>query len=198
MALVLYSYSSSEAEFLDKIQTKDLRVFLLAINMPLYSFVWRFQSRQTHATSYVFLQYTVKEKGGKPYRKPCPLPYCLRNPYRKTSSLRKLSRLCPETSTKLYVHKFGVCVYSVQKNSHPFSCLIGYTVRFPLIHHPRVPVLRLPILLGHYGGGGVEGRGGGKSQVKTYCYSLYNICTQLAYRLMCKRQNVSKVDTKKI
>jgi hypothetical protein len=30
----------------------------------------------------VQLLYTVKEKGGKPYRRPYPLPYGLRNPYR--------------------------------------------------------------------------------------------------------------------
>jgi hypothetical protein len=39
---------------------------------------------QTHATSYSFygtLLDTVKEKGGKPDRKPHPLPYGLRNPY---------------------------------------------------------------------------------------------------------------------
>ncbi len=32
--------------------------------------------------STVQLLYTVKEKGGKPDRKPYPLPYGLRNPYR--------------------------------------------------------------------------------------------------------------------
>jgi hypothetical protein len=30
--------------------------------------------------------YTVKEKGGKPDRKLCPLPYGLRNPYRNLKS----------------------------------------------------------------------------------------------------------------
>ncbi len=43
------------------------------------------------ATSYSFYSsvtvlYTVKEKGGKPDRKPCPLPYGLRNPYRNLKS----------------------------------------------------------------------------------------------------------------
>jgi hypothetical protein len=32
------------------------------------------------------LLYTVKEKGGKPDRKPHPLPYGLRNPYRNFKS----------------------------------------------------------------------------------------------------------------
>jgi hypothetical protein len=33
-----------------------------------------------------FLLYTVKEKGGKPDRKPYPIPYGLRNPYRNLKS----------------------------------------------------------------------------------------------------------------
>ncbi len=50
----------------------------------------------------------VKEKRGKPEQKPYPLSYGLRNPYRTSS----LSRLCPETLTKLYVYEFGFwCTY---------------------------------------------------------------------------------------
>jgi hypothetical protein len=52
------------------------------------------------------LLYTVKEKGGKPDRKPHSLLYSLRNPYRNLKS-EELSRLCPEASKKLYVHEFG-------------------------------------------------------------------------------------------
>jgi hypothetical protein len=72
-----------------KIQTKVLRVFLLVIQSHLYSFALRFIFLQTHATSYSFfsvLLYTVKEKGGKPDRKPNPLPYGLRNPNRNLKS----------------------------------------------------------------------------------------------------------------
>jgi hypothetical protein len=36
--------------------------------------------------STVKLLYTVKEKGGQPDRKPNPLPYGLRNPYRNLKS----------------------------------------------------------------------------------------------------------------
>jgi hypothetical protein len=57
----------TEAEFLDEIQKKVLRVFLLTIQSHLYSFALRFLFLQTHATSYSFksaLLYTVKEKGG--------------------------------------------------------------------------------------------------------------------------------------
>jgi hypothetical protein len=37
---------------------------------------------QPLTVSTVHLLYTVKEKGGNPDRKPYPLPYGLRNPYR--------------------------------------------------------------------------------------------------------------------
>jgi hypothetical protein len=63
------SRTSTEAEFLDEIQTK---VFLLAIHSHFYSFALIFLFLQTHATSYSFYSsvfYTVKEKGGKPVRK---------------------------------------------------------------------------------------------------------------------------------
>ncbi len=45
---------NTETEFLDEIQTKILRVFLLAIHSHLYSFALRFQFLQTHASSYSF------------------------------------------------------------------------------------------------------------------------------------------------
>ncbi len=56
-----------EAEFLDEIQTKVFRLFLLAFQSHHYSFALGFLFIQTHATSYSFysvLLYTVKEKGG--------------------------------------------------------------------------------------------------------------------------------------
>jgi hypothetical protein len=65
---LLYTYLNPEAESLDEIQAKVLRVFLLAIHSHLYSFASRFLFLQTHKTSYSF--YTVEEKGGKPDRKP--------------------------------------------------------------------------------------------------------------------------------
>jgi hypothetical protein len=59
---------STEAKFLGTIQTKVLRVFLLAIHSHLYSFAVRFMFLQiqatfyvvfqTHATSYRFIQFT--------------------------------------------------------------------------------------------------------------------------------------------
>jgi hypothetical protein len=77
---------------LDDIQTKVFRVFLLAIHSHLYSFALKFLFLQTHANSYSFYcsvtvqWYTVKEKGRKPDKKPYPLPYGLRNPYRNLKS----------------------------------------------------------------------------------------------------------------
>jgi hypothetical protein len=90
-----------EAEFLDEIQTKPLRVFFFAIQKT---------STALPSLNLYFISallYTVKVKGGKPDRKPHPLPYGLRNPYRNLKS-GEFSRLCPETSKKLYVHKFGL------------------------------------------------------------------------------------------
>ncbi len=67
---------TSKAECLDEIQTKVLRVFLLAVYSLLCSYALRFLFLQTHATSYSFhssLQYIVKEKEGQPDRKPYPI-----------------------------------------------------------------------------------------------------------------------------
>jgi hypothetical protein len=50
--------------------------------------------------------YTVNEKGGKPDRKPYPLPYCLINPYRNLKP-KDSQDYSTETSTKMYVHEFG-------------------------------------------------------------------------------------------
>jgi hypothetical protein len=45
-----------------------------------------FKLTQPFKVSTVLLLYTVKEKGGKPDRKPYPLPFGLRNPYRSLKS----------------------------------------------------------------------------------------------------------------
>jgi hypothetical protein len=71
-----------EAKFLDEIRTKVLRVFLLVIHSHLYSFALRFLFLQIHATSYSF----CKRERRKTDRKPYPLPYGLRNPYRNLKS----------------------------------------------------------------------------------------------------------------
>ncbi len=78
---------------MDVIQTKVLRVFLLAIQTHLNnSFALSFLLLQTHATSYSFygaLLYTVKEKGGKSDRNhtPCPM---VKEIHTETSRLKTL------------------------------------------------------------------------------------------------------------
>jgi hypothetical protein len=80
-----------EAEFLDKIPTKVFRVFLLAIHSHLYVQlsleISIFKLSQPLTVSSVQLLYNVKEKGGKPDRKPYPLPYGLRNLYQRTRKI---------------------------------------------------------------------------------------------------------------
>jgi hypothetical protein len=83
------SVTHTEAKFLDKIQTKVLRVFLLAIHSHIYSLALRFLFLQTHATSYIFYSSVTvhcKGKRGKPDRKTNPLSFGLRNLYRNLKS----------------------------------------------------------------------------------------------------------------
>jgi hypothetical protein len=73
-----------EVEYLDEIQTKIFKVFLIAIYSYLYTLQLCLEisiSSNSRNLSQ-FLLYTVKEKGGKPDRKPYLLSYGLRNPYR--------------------------------------------------------------------------------------------------------------------
>jgi hypothetical protein len=97
----------TEAKLLDEIQKKVLRIFLLAIHGHLYSFALRFLFLKImQPLTYFYSSFTVHCKGDKRKtdRKPYPLPYGLRNPYRNLKS--ESLKLCPETSTKLLVHEF--------------------------------------------------------------------------------------------
>jgi hypothetical protein len=60
----------SEAEFLDEIQTKVLRVFLLVIHSHFNNIALRFLFLQTHATSYSFCKGERRKTNRKPYRLP--------------------------------------------------------------------------------------------------------------------------------
>ncbi len=68
-----------DAELMDEIQAKALRVFLLAIHSHLYSFALRFIFLQTHATSYSFYSLATLHCKGERTIKPYPLPFGLRN-----------------------------------------------------------------------------------------------------------------------
>jgi hypothetical protein len=72
---------------LDEIQTKVLRVFLLAIHSQLNTaLIFIFLQTNVMSTVHLLYEYIVREKGDKPKRKPYPLPYGLRNPYRNLKS----------------------------------------------------------------------------------------------------------------
>ncbi len=72
----------SEAEFLDEIQTNVLRVFSLLFTVTSVQLCLRFLLLQTNTTSYSF----CKGERMKPDRNPYPLPYGLRNSYRRLKS----------------------------------------------------------------------------------------------------------------
>ncbi len=75
----------TKAKFLNKIQTKVLKVYSLLLTVTSTSVPWDFYFFKLTiplAVSTVQLLYSVKETGGKPDRKPYPLPYRFRNPYR--------------------------------------------------------------------------------------------------------------------
>jgi hypothetical protein len=103
---------------------KSLKSFPAYYSQSPLQFALKFIFLQIHATFNVFLQihtkristvkllYTVKEKGGKPDRNPCPLPYGLRI-HTETSNLRTLKIMPQETSTKLYVHESGFSTKSI-------------------------------------------------------------------------------------
>jgi len=117
-------YLWTEVEFLDEIQTKVLKEFssllftVTSTALPWYFYFFKlmqpltffFISHKTYFHSKVTLH--CKEKGGKPDRKPYPLPYGLRI-HTETSSLRTLKIRPPENSTKLYVHEFGFSTKSI-------------------------------------------------------------------------------------
>ncbi len=112
---------------------KSVWVFLLAI----HSFALKFIFLQTHATSYVFLQthatfyvftscyssVTVHCKGKrskKPDRQPYPLPYGLRNPYRKLERTlkimpRNLNGIVRSWIWLLYMKQLGSVVLQVSQ-----------------------------------------------------------------------------------
>jgi hypothetical protein len=104
---------NNEAKFLDEMQTKVLRVFLLVIHnhSHLHSFALGLLCLACNLLQFLQFSYSTlhKEKGGPPVRKPYPLLCSLINSYINPKSAWALSRLCRETSTNLYVHEFCFC-----------------------------------------------------------------------------------------
>jgi hypothetical protein len=72
--------SCPETEFLDEIQTKGLKVFLLVVVTSAALLEIYITSNSRSILQFLqFSYYTLKKKGGKLDRKPYPLPYGLRN-----------------------------------------------------------------------------------------------------------------------
>ena len=72
---------------------KSIKSFTPCYSESHLGFALRFLFLQTRATSYSFCRaflYIVKEKGGKPDRKPYPFLYGLKNPYRNLKSENSL------------------------------------------------------------------------------------------------------------
>jgi hypothetical protein len=96
---------SPETEFLEEIRQKSL-----SVNPPCYSQSSLQLRLEISISSNLrnLLQFLHRRKEEKPDRKNYyPLSCGLRNRYRNFQSGRKLSRLCPETSMKMYFHEFG-------------------------------------------------------------------------------------------
>jgi hypothetical protein len=124
---------------LGRIETKAWRVFLLFIHCYLNSFALRCKLLQTHATFYVFLQFSYwtlqRRKRGKPDRKTYPLPFGLRNPCINLKSEnsqdyakkpQRNSMFMNSTSVPLYCKPISA-VGNSQPNSNPF--LVSYKVK---------------------------------------------------------------------
>jgi hypothetical protein len=75
----------------------------------------------TQPRKYFYSLVTVhcKQKGGKPDRKPYPPSLCFKKSILKPQ-VWELSRLCPETSTKLYVHQLGFWTCCLEE----YTCVI--------------------------------------------------------------------------
>ena len=90
-----------EAKSLGEIQTKDLRVAIHS-HLSVSSFALRFLFLQTRATSLLYIGIGERRKIE---RKPHPLPYGLRNPYRNLKS--ENSQDYAQEPQRNCVNKFG-------------------------------------------------------------------------------------------
>ncbi len=107
---------------------------------------------QTHTTSSVFLHlsfcllYTVKEEDNliEIHRSPYPLHYGLNKSVQKPQ-VRVLSRLCPEISTKFYVHEFGFWAGRFRRTLFSYACSAELSYRPARLH--RIAGLKHPPIL---------------------------------------------------
>jgi hypothetical protein len=73
----------AEAAFLERNPDKSLKIFPLCYSLSPLQLCLEIS---VSSNSRNLLQFSVKEKGGKPYRIPNLLPYDFRNPYRNLKS----------------------------------------------------------------------------------------------------------------
>ncbi len=134
--------SGTQAEFLD-----GLKSFSSSYSQSLlYSFALIFIFIQTHATCKVL--YTVKEKGGKPDRKPYPHSFGLRN----SSSYRlwcfERGRIMDYTNPRSLGWEYSSLLRILPTSSGGTACLL----QLPLQYTEHAPLLLSPsakIKLGH-------------------------------------------------
>ncbi len=124
----------TEAEFLDESRQKSEEFFSFLFTVTCtYSFALRFIFLQTHATFYVFLQFSYwtlqRRKRGKPNRKTYLLPFGFRNLYRYIKSEnsqdyaqkpQRNSTFMNSTSVPLHCKPLSA-VGNSKPNSNPFS-----------------------------------------------------------------------------
>ncbi len=134
-----------EAEFLDEIQTKVLRIFLIASHIPLYSFALRdfYFFKLTQPLTYFFkltqavtissfyskaiTLYRSKKENLIENHNPPPPPYVLRNPYRNLKSENSQDYTQKPQRNCTFVNSFFVIVRPTvpvsAKPSKPISTL---------------------------------------------------------------------------
>jgi ribosomal protein S4 len=89
------------------IRQRHMRVRKQVVNIPSYLVRLDSQKHIDFSLKSPSL-YVVKEKGGEPDRKPYPLPYGLRNPYRNLKSVNSQDYAQkPQRSCTMYIHEFG-------------------------------------------------------------------------------------------
>jgi hypothetical protein len=105
-----------EAEFLDEIQTKVLRVSPPCYSQSPLQLCLEISTSSNSQNLFQFLDfsyctYIVKEKGGKPDRKPYPLPYRLRKLYRNLKSENSQDYAQKPQQNCLFMNSASGCIF---------------------------------------------------------------------------------------
>ncbi len=113
----------SRGRILGRNLDKSLSSLLLTVTSTTLPWdFYFFKLTQPLTASSVYLLNTIKEKGGKPDR---TLSLWFKKSIQKPQ-VWELSRLCPETFTKLFVHEFGFCSIHLCRENWLLQ-VIGFT-----------------------------------------------------------------------